>query len=37
MGVFLWTLEFGGLTIALESLGSTYLERRERWLAGRRR
>ena len=31
MGVFLWTLEFGGLTIALVGLG------RERWLAGRRR
>ena len=31
MGVFLWTLEFGGLTIALLGLG------RERWLAGRRR
>ena len=31
MGVFLWTLEFGGLTIALVGMG------RERWLAGRRR
>lgn len=31
MGVFLWTLEFGGLTIVLVGLG------RERWLAGRRR
>jgi hypothetical protein len=31
MGVFLWTLEFGGLTIALVGLG------RERWRAGRRR
>lgn len=31
MGVFFWTLEFGGLTIALVGMG------RERWLAGRRR
>jgi len=31
MGVFLWTLELGGLTIALVGLG------RECWLAGRRR
>jgi hypothetical protein len=31
MGVFLWTLEFGGLTITLVGLG------RERWLAGRHR
>ena len=31
MGVFLWTLEFGGLTIALVGMG------RERWLAARRR
>lgn len=31
MGVFLWTLEFGGLTIALVGMG------RERWLASRRR
>jgi hypothetical protein len=30
MAVFLWTLEWGGLTIALVGMG------RERWLAGRR-
>ena len=31
MGVFLWTLQFGGLTIALVGMS------RERWLAARRR
>jgi hypothetical protein len=31
MAVFLWTLEWSGLTIALVGMG------RERWLAGRRR
>jgi hypothetical protein len=31
MGVFLWTLQFSGLAIALVGLG------RERWLAARRR
>ena len=31
MAVFLWTLEFGGVAIALVGLG------RERWLALRRR
>ena len=31
MATFLWTLEFGGLTIALVGMG------RERWLATRRR
>jgi hypothetical protein len=31
MATFLWTLEWGGVTIALVGLG------RERWLAGRRR
>ena len=31
MATFLWTLEWGGVTIALLGLG------RERWLAGRRR
>jgi len=31
MATFLWTLEFGGLTIALVGMG------RERWLAARRR
>lgn len=31
MGVFLWTLQFSGLTIALVGMG------RERWLAARRR
>ena len=31
MGVFLWTLQFSGLTIALVGMG------RERWLAVRRR
>jgi len=31
MGIFLWTLEWSGLTIALLGLS------RERWLADRRR
>jgi hypothetical protein len=31
MATFLWTLEWGGLTIALVGMG------RERWLARRRR
>jgi len=31
MGVFLWTLEFGGLSIALVGMA------RERWLATQRR
>ena len=31
MGIFLWTLEWSGLTITLLGLG------RERWLANRRR
>ena len=31
MAVFFWTLEFGGLAIALVGLG------RERWLAAQRR
>jgi hypothetical protein len=31
MATFLWTLEWGGLTIALVGIS------RERWLAGRRR
>ena len=31
MATFLWTLEWGGVTIALVGLS------RERWLAGRRR
>jgi len=31
MSVFLWTLEIGGLTIALVGMG------REQWLAQRRR
>jgi hypothetical protein len=31
MATFLWTLEWGGLTIALVGLG------REHWLSGRRR
>jgi hypothetical protein len=31
MAVFLWTLEWSGLTIALVGMG------RERWLAARRR
>jgi hypothetical protein len=31
MGVFLWTLEFGGLSIALVGMA------REQWLAAQRR